>query len=39
MWLLCNVAEICELSLHIDTKAFTTIDVFEKLNGYFFSNC
>ena len=34
MWLLYNVAAIHELPLHIATKAFSTIDVFGKLNCY-----
>ena len=34
MWLLFNVAAIHELPLHIVTKAFSTIDVFKKLNCY-----
>ena len=31
---LCNVAAIHELPLHIITEAFSTIDVFKKLNCY-----
>src|SRR3989339_509851 len=34
IWLLCNVAVIHELPLHIVTEAFSTIDVFKKLNCY-----
>jgi len=37
MWLLCNVAAIHELPLHIVTEAFSTIDVFKKLNCYLYS--
>ncbi len=38
MWLLCNVAAIHELPLHIVTKAFSTIDVFKKPNCYEIQN-
>jgi len=34
LWLLYNVAAIHELPLHIVTEAFSTIDVFKKLNCY-----
>jgi len=34
MWLLCNEAAIRELPLRIVTEAFSTIDVFKKLNCY-----
>ena len=34
MWLLCNVAAIRELPLHMVTEAFSTIDVSKKLNCY-----
>ena len=34
IWLLCNVAVIHELPLHIVTEAFSTIYVFKKLNCY-----
>ncbi|MCR4321093.1 MAG: hypothetical protein NUV74_12260 [Candidatus Brocadiaceae bacterium] len=34
MWLLCNVAAIHELPLHIATEAVSTTNVFKKLNCY-----
>jgi len=34
MWLSCTVVAIHELPLHTIAKAFSTIDVFKKLNCY-----